>query len=355
MNYYNEFDPKAAAWLRQLIEDKQIPNGHVDTRSIFEVQPSDLSGFVQCHFFAGIGGWSLALRYAGWPEDRPVWTGSCPCQPFSAAGKGLGTADERHLWPVFAELIRQCQPPVVYGEQVASKAGRSWLSGVFADLEGMGYRRAGADLCAAGIGKDHIRQRLFWLADASLQRRELRTGDTRVCGKNDDEGEPAEQSCSEMSFGGMADADHSNESGNTGSCGEGIYEGDERGRGTVETDSGVSSGGMGNTRIQGLQGHGEFGEQQDTPGRERAERHLASESMERIGCRDGKTRRIESGIFPLVDGLPRGVVPSGDPRSPEYANNTSEARSMRLKGYGNAIVPELAAEFIISYMEVTTP
>ena len=60
MNYYNEFDPKAAAWLRQLILDKLIPDGLVDTRSIADVQPSDLAGYTQCHFFAGIGGWPLA-------------------------------------------------------------------------------------------------------------------------------------------------------------------------------------------------------------------------------------------------------------------------------------------------------
>jgi DNA (cytosine-5)-methyltransferase 1 len=88
MNYYNEFDPYAAQWLRNLIEAGHIPQGEVDSRSIKDVKASDLSGFVQCHFFAGLGGWSRALRLAGWPKDRPVWTGSCPCQPFSAAGAG---------------------------------------------------------------------------------------------------------------------------------------------------------------------------------------------------------------------------------------------------------------------------
>jgi len=54
MNYYNEFDPKAAAWLRQLIADGLIPPGRVDERSICDVQPGDLDGFIQCHFFAGM-------------------------------------------------------------------------------------------------------------------------------------------------------------------------------------------------------------------------------------------------------------------------------------------------------------
>ncbi len=83
--YYNEIDPHAAAWLRELIKAGHITDGEVDERSIEDVTPEDLLGFTQCHFFAGIGGWSYALRLAGWPDDRPVWTGSCPCQPFSAA------------------------------------------------------------------------------------------------------------------------------------------------------------------------------------------------------------------------------------------------------------------------------
>ena len=109
--YYNEIDPFAAQWLRNLIDAGHIAPGHVDTRSIEDVTPSELAGYTQCHFFAGIGGWSLALRLAGWPDDRPVWTGSCPCQPFSAAGKGAGFADERHLWPAWFHLIEQCRPP----------------------------------------------------------------------------------------------------------------------------------------------------------------------------------------------------------------------------------------------------
>lgn len=165
MNYYNEFDRKTAAWLRELINQGYLPKGDVDERSIVDVRGGDLAGYTQCHFFAGIGGWPYALQLAGWPTTEPVWTGSCPCQPFSCAGKGRGTEDERHLWPEFARLIGECSPTTVFGEQVASRAGREWLSGVLTDLEGMGYAAAGADLCAACKAAPHPRQRLFWVAN----------------------------------------------------------------------------------------------------------------------------------------------------------------------------------------------
>ena len=85
--YYNEIDPYAAQWLRNLIEAGQIAPGYVDERDIRDVSPSDLIGFTQHHFFAGVGVWSYALRLAGWPDDEPVMTGSPPCQPFSSAGR----------------------------------------------------------------------------------------------------------------------------------------------------------------------------------------------------------------------------------------------------------------------------
>ena len=59
--YYNEIDPFAAQWLRNLINAGHIAPGIVDERSIEDVYPSDLRGFTQCHFFAGIGVWSHAL------------------------------------------------------------------------------------------------------------------------------------------------------------------------------------------------------------------------------------------------------------------------------------------------------
>ena len=169
MNYYNEFDPYAAQWLRNLVAAGHIPNGEVDSRSITDVKASDLTGFVQCHFFAGLGGWSRALSLAGWPADRPVWTGSCPCQPFSAAGAGNGVTDERHLWPIWFELIRQCRPDVVFGEQVEAAINHGWLDLVQADLEGEGYACGAVGLPAGGVGAPHIRQRLWFVGHANDQ------------------------------------------------------------------------------------------------------------------------------------------------------------------------------------------
>lgn len=149
--YYNEIDPFAAQWLRNLIAGGHVAPGDVDERSIVDVRPDDLTGYSQCHFFAGIGIWSAALRDAGYRDSDHVWTGSCPCQPFSAAGQRGGFADERHLWPAFFHLIEQCRPAKVFGEQVASPAGLQWLDLVSADLEGARYAVGAADLCAAGV------------------------------------------------------------------------------------------------------------------------------------------------------------------------------------------------------------
>ena len=137
--YYNELDPFAAAWLRELIKAGHIAPGEVDERSIEDVQPGELKGYTQCHFFAGIGVWSHAIRSAGWADDSPVWTGSCPCQGFSASGKRGGFSDKRHLWPAWFRLIAECRPHTIFGEQVASKDGLAWLDVVSADLEGAGY------------------------------------------------------------------------------------------------------------------------------------------------------------------------------------------------------------------------
>lgn len=165
--YYNEYDKQTAVWLRDLIRAGAIAPGVVDDRPIEEVSPVDLRGFMQCHFFAGIGGWSRALRIAGWPDDERVWTGSCPCQPFSIAGRKRGFKDERHLWPEWLRLIAECRPVTLFGEQVDAAASQhDWLDRVHADLERGGYAVGASVFPASAVGAPHTRNRLYFVADS---------------------------------------------------------------------------------------------------------------------------------------------------------------------------------------------
>lgn len=298
MNYYNEFDPQAAQWLRNLIAAGLIPPGDVDERSIEDVTPNELRKYTQCHFFAGIGGWPLALALAGWPSDRPVWTGSCPCQPFSAAGRGDGFADQRHLWPAWFHLVRECRPGVIFGEQVASAIGHGWLDLVSADLESQGYACGAAVLGAHSVGAPHQRQRLYFVADAQ---------------------------CGAAERHGYSLADSS-----------GRVQGEARQREWlwVESRDGGAARVMGHAFCTGSQGHGGLVGLVGSAGWQGAGRHSAEAGFWagewRTGA-DGKARLIEPSIEPLAHGIP--------------------ARVVRLRAYGNAIVPQVAAAFIRAFAE----
>jgi len=334
VNYYNEHDPKAAAWLRELIAQGHIPPGDVDERSIVDIRPHEIARYTQQHFFAGIGGWSLALQLAGWPTDRPVRTGSCPCQPFSAAGKGLGTKDARHLWPVFRDIITFGDLTVTFGEQVASKAGRHWLDGVRADLEGLGYAVGAADLCAAGVNAPHIRQRLYWVADPNgwkrdgFSGRKGRESHRTPTGWEQSDGKPEldRSSC------GLA---HANSDGRTQYERE-SWDNSRRQAGPPDsTECGGDSRGMGDSNLPGCcEQSGAVAVPQEQPTTELRGNLGHWSAFDLIPCRDGKARRVEPGTFPLAHGVP--------------------ARMGRLRGYGNAIVPQVAAEFIAAYMDTLT-
>lgn len=163
--YYNEIEPFAAQWLRNLIDAGHLPVGDVDERSIVEVQPEDVRGYVQCHWFAGLGGWPHAARLAGWPDDRPLWSGSCPCQPFARANPArTGTADHRHLWPAWRPLIAAQRPPLVVGEQVVDAVAWGWLDEVADDLEADGYACGTLTVPAYAAGANHLRHRIIFAA-----------------------------------------------------------------------------------------------------------------------------------------------------------------------------------------------
>lgn len=338
--YYNEIDPFAAQWLRKLIAGGHIAPGEVDERSIEDVTPDDLRGFTQCHFFAGIGVWSHSLRLAGWPDDKPVWTGSCPCQPFSAAGKGDGFADERHLWPHFFHLISERRPQHVFGEQVASGNANTWFDLVQADLEGMDYAFGLVPFPAAGIGAPHIRERAYWVANANSQIDDRRR-DVRANGWD--------EHSDGSHFNGMAYSNHRiRDEGETLRPGwDAVLHGSSVNRLANAT---------GQLHHQCNDGTDEFGW-----ARHPEQNRLGSEPVwplevngfwrdaDWLLCRDGKWRPVEPGTFPLVDGAAArlGRV------EPGVARVASSNRVGRLKGYGNAINAEAAAEFIRAYMGVS--
>ena len=306
--YYNEHDPFAADWLRNLISAGHIAPGYVDERDIRDVRPDDLRNYTQHHFFAGIGVWSYALRRAGWHDDRPVATGSCPCQPFSSAGKGAGFADERHLWPAFHWLIQERRPAVVFGEQVASKDGVAWLHAVRIDLESAGYAVGAADLPAAGVGAPHKRQRLFFVAYADGQRLE---GERLLIQRREPRSTLPETSRSrqarELAYAEVI------------GCGS---RGERNARAVPRAQNEGRSEWEHARRVVDLAG---------APSPTRG----FWANAEWLACRDGKARAVRPSTFPLATGVP--------------------GRVGRIRGSGNAIVPQVAAAFIEAAWSIGGP
>jgi len=318
--YYNEIDPFAAAWLRELMREGVIADGEVDERSIAQVQPGDLAGFTGCHWFAGIGAWSYALRCAEFSDDRPVWTGSCPCPSFSAAGKGQGFSDPRHLWPDWFRLIRKCRPATIFGEQVNAAIGHGWLDLVQTDLEAADYAVGKAVLGACSVGAPHIRQRLYFVGESygarSQPRREtgapLGHGSTAVAAGG---AGTVAQSCSEQEYAATAQRLH------------------------AESSERSAAGELGNAKSERIDGISHSGE---------ITRYATEQERRQLGgpgftngfwrdaiwlpCRDGKARPAKSSIFPLASGI---------------ANRVG-----LLRGAGNALTAPVAQAFIEAYLDL---
>lgn len=356
--YYNEIDPDAVLILRALIEDGVIAPGEIDSRSISEVQPDDLSGFTQCHFFAGGGLWSVAARLAGWADDRPLWTASCPCQPFSVAGKGAGADDARHLWPDVLRLASARRPPVIVGEQVAGKAGYGWFDGVRADLAGEGYASRAVDIPACAVDAPHIRSRQYWVALADAEKLQCGAGLREDPAQRDGPVAANRDGGCEL----LADADCGGRAGwpenaQRSTIGRSAAErpddvehaeSQRRRKGRTEPElrsgwaaaasadvSGVSMGHAIGARLEGQRGYGD-----DAPGRTVTDRPATAPNgrngsfwsdHEWLTCHDGKARRTQPGIPLLVDGLP--------------------GRVGLWRVAGNAISPVLAAEVIGALMD----
>ncbi len=363
--YYNEIDPFKAAVLREAINAGAIAPGDVDERSIVDVRPGDIAGYTQCHFFAGGGFWSLALRQAGWPDERPVWTASTPCPSFSAAGKGLGFSDPRHLWPEVERLARIHRPAILFGEQVASAIGHGWLDLVQADLEALDYAVGKAVLGACSVGAPHIRQRLYFVADAEERGSGALDGKPRPCVGRESKarglgargflGDPAQRGLG-IDGGAPGRAGHADSAdlarrmanANGPEPGDGgIQRSGELGQQPQDSGSGsvadTSDGGLQTGRLDGKRSQGSCGLGNSATIDEPAAPELRADvgpgplngfwrDADWIGCRDGRWRPVESGTFPLANG--------------------ASCRVGRLRGYGDAIVSPTAQAFIESYLEV---
>jgi DNA (cytosine-5)-methyltransferase 1 len=347
VNFYNDIDPKCCAWTEELIRSKLIPPGDVVCKSILDIKSDELKKYNQVHLFNGIAGWALALQLAGWPADRPVWVASCPCQPFSTAGKGRGHADDRNLWPELFRLVRECRPGRIFGEQVAAAIGFGWLDGISTDLEAEGYAVGSAVLGAHSVGAPHKRQRLYWVANSYGRRFKTRSGG-RSQGQESKgwDREPKQRS----GFDRVAYAtnhrrpqheqksgvwktegpDHASERfGNYGPAialvqpnGAGRHAGRQGRSSARHRYSALATGDIIRVEYADDTGQQRWGERLE----ECAYQWPAGTPNLIVHCRDGKARRIESKTFPLADGFP--------------------CRVGILRGSGNAIVPQLAAEFI---------
>lgn len=351
--YYNEIDPYAAQWLRNLISAGHIAPGVVDERSIVDVRPDELAEFEQCHFFAGIGGWSYALRLAGWPDSRPVWTGSCPCQPFSLAGAQKGFDDERHLWPVWRELIAERRPAKVFGEQVASAT--EWLRLVRSDLEALGYAVGAMPIQAASAGADHIRDRFWFVADADFARSQGREilperADQRTAGS--DSVANANGICRQVDqdTGGRAEGSGARAVAGLGSTRDGnVADTDITGAGEGRQQRGWQFGGAGGDQEACAVGNAVRSTGERYTGSILGAEASVGSAREFDGCQLGRPADAGAPAFEWVigaDGKARRVKPGLRLLAHGVSNRVG-----KLRGFGNAIDPRPAAEFILAAQE----
>jgi DNA (cytosine-5)-methyltransferase 1 len=160
--------------------------------------------FRHASLFSGIGGFDLAAEWIRWEnvfhcEINPfcqtvlkyywpnaksyedikqtdfsihrgkidILTGGFPCQPYSLAGKRKGKDDERHLWPQMLRAIREIQPRWIVGENVFGIV--NWSDGmvfeeVQVDLEAEGYQVQPYILPACAVDAPHRRDRVWFVA-----------------------------------------------------------------------------------------------------------------------------------------------------------------------------------------------
>ena len=115
--------------------------------------------------------------FQGYSAD--VVVGGFPCQPFSIAGKQKAVQDDRHLWPDMLRVIKETRPRWVIGENVRNIVSISdgmVLEQVYLDLESQGYEVQSFIIPASAVNAPHQRYRTWIVAhsECNKHRQEIR-------------------------------------------------------------------------------------------------------------------------------------------------------------------------------------
>lgn len=293
--------------------------------------------------FSGIGGFALAARMVGgietvefcerepyaqrvlrkhWPyvpicndiyefkgnEYGPIdfITGGFPCQPYSVAGKRRGNEDDRAIWPQMLRVIREARPRWVLGENVPGIISLA-LDGVLADLEAEGYACESFVVPACAVDAKHRRDRVWIVANSNKS-------DSRTRGNG------REYPIGERAHNELAGPDQGPKPVAHRTCNGWRQGKQDAGRCIEGTGTGPQSGSWNN------------GETLADCHEQRPQRHgrlqqCASELPSGpIRWPDEEEWFAESGMGRVAHGIPNRVD--------------------RLRGLGNAIVPQVAAEIL---------
>lgn len=294
--------------------------------------------------FSGIGGFDLAAEWMGWnniaaiekdnfcqkvlKKNFPnikiyddvrtfpatnytgrvdILTGGFPCQPFSAAGKRKGTSDDRHLWPEMLRVISIIKPTWVIAENVRgilSIESGLVFEQVCLDLEAIGYEVQPVIIPACSLDAPHKRERVWFIAYSNANK--LNREESRSCGK-----ENQQTPCYRPEY---------NATGEFGGADQLLSEDGEPDRHKGNDTNAV------NKRLERLEpenSKGQFGQLDRNSGYKEPNwnQNWVEVAAEFCGVDDGLPVELE-----------------------QFKLSKSRHRAEQLKGYGNAIVPQIAYE-----------
>ena len=322
--------------------------------------------------FSGIGGFDLAADWMGWDnifhcEWNPfgqkvlkhhfpnsisynditktdfsihagqidILTGGFPCQPYSSAGKRLGKADERHLFPEMLRCIKEVKPRYIVGENVRGLV--SWGGGlvfneVCDDLEREGYAVQPFLIPAASVGAPHQRQRIWFVAHSNDKGR---SGEFREIQKENGE---ISKRYNNAELGNTSDGPVTNSIGSMQRANE---------YGSLRQENGEINGQRSSSIYNAIRSNGDTRIITDSNsfGQERREKGECSEnrtqSNDKQFERCSKFHRGNFEMFPT-----QSPICGGDDGLPKELDNItfSKWRKESIKAYGNAIVPQVAYE-----------